>query len=299
MNSTRKQRRRQVFPPRTARATLEGLTEEKSLVKCSDPLVEAFKGVGYNILLWPRQDFGPLLLLRSDGRKVLRELNQMAIELPSAQEVELPVVRKGERIADVDLRRTRELRGKAAVDALTPLLTAIGTAPQVAGEYGGQDGTTIVLRKAEKDSVQVGDLAFYLQKGVLPRSELVRALAAKGELYAVTAVLRSSMLTTETSRQTAVRVQASAPAGGPVTVTGGAAIGGADRRLVTFQGPESLTFGFQAVQLLFAHDVWSLADATGRIAFAAPPKSPAEANLLIVDDDLVDLGHPAAQGVAP
>jgi len=258
------------------------------MVRCSDPLIDAFKGVGYNVLLWPRQDFAPLLLLRSDGRKALRELNQLAIELPSTAGAALPVVREGERIADVNIRRTRQLRGKVAVDALTPLLSALGASPQVASEYAGQGGATIVLQKAERDSLQVGDLAFYLQKGVRPRTDLVRTLAEQGELYAVTVVLRSSVLVTETSRQTAMRIEGSVPTGGPVTVTVGAAVGGEDRRLVTFQGPESLTFGFQAVQLLFRDNAWSLADAEGRFAFAAPPRSTEEANLLILDEDLVE-----------
>jgi hypothetical protein len=262
------------------------------MVRCSDPLVDAFKGVGYNVLLWPRQDFAPLLLLRSDGRKVLRELNQLAIELPSAGEAKLPAVREDERVADVNIRRTRQLRGKVAVDALTPLLSALGAPLQVASEYAGEGGATIVLQKVVRDSILVGDLAFYLQQGVRPRTELVRTLAETGALYAVTVVLRSSALITETSRQTAIRVEGSVPTGGPVTVTVGAAAGGEDRRLVTFQGPESLTFGFQAVQLLLRDNVWSLAYAEGNPAYAVPPRSSEEANLLILDDDLVELEGP-------
>ena len=263
------------------------------MVSCSDPLIDAFKGVGYNMLLWPRQDFAPLLLLRSDGRKKLSVFNQLAIELPSTGGAGLPVVREGERVADVNIRRTRQLRGKIAVDALTPLLSALGAPSQVASEYVSQGGATIVLQKAERDSIQVGELAFYLKKGVRPRTEMVRTLAVSGELYAVTVVLRSSALSTETSQQTAIRVKGSVPTGGPVTVTVGAASSGEDRRLVTFQGPESLTFAFQAVQLLLRDNAWFLPEAEGRVAYAVPPRSTEEANLLILDDDLVELESPS------
>ena len=262
------------------------------MVRCSDPLVDAFKGVGYNVLLLPRQDFTPLLLLHSDGRKALRELNQLTNELPSTGGVELPTIREGERVADVNIRRTRQLSGKVAVNALTPLLSALGAPPQVASEYAGQDGATIVLQKAERNSIQVGDLAFYLQQGVRPRTEWVCTLAERGELYVVTTVLRSRVLVTETSQQTAMRVEGTVPTGGPVTVTVGAAAGGEDQRLVTFQGPNALTFGFQAVQVLLRDNVWSLADAEGRFAYATPPRSTEEANLLILDDDLVEFEGP-------
>ncbi|HKE73638.1 MAG TPA: hypothetical protein VKB57_08490 [Acidimicrobiales bacterium] len=254
---------------------------------CSDPVVEALKDAGYNVLAVPREDFAPLLLLRSDGRRTLRPIGPLGREL--ASDGPLPPVRAGERASDLTVTRSRRLRGSLGVEVLGRLLRAVGAAPAAAVELSRESGTSIVLTGVTRDSIGEGDLAAYLEHDVLARTERTRRLAEDDQLYVVTAVLRSRALCVETSRAVAARVTASVPAAPGVAPSVEAAGGAEGATRLTYEGELALPFGFQAVQLFHRDGRWSnFTDAYGKMSKSATPRGEVVQRLLILDDDLVE-----------
>jgi len=254
---------------------------------CSDPMVEALKDAGFNVLAVPREDFSPLQLLRSDGRRTLRPLGSLATELESSGS--LPAVRIGERASDLTTTTSRRLSGSLGIEVLGRLLQAIGASPTVAVELSREGGTSVVLTGVTRDSVAEGDLAAYLEHDVKPRTERTRQLAERRQLFVVTAVLRSRVLRVETNRRVAARIEASAPVAPGITpkieVSGDAE----GTTTLTYEGKVALPFGFQAVQLSHREGRWSnFTDADGRMSYAAPGSPDAVRRLLILDADLVD-----------
>ena len=90
-------------------------------------------------------------MLRSDGRKTLRPVGSLALEL--ASDTPLPVVYTGERVSDLTVTRSRRLRGKLGFEVLGAVLQAMGSTPTVATELSREDGATIVLTGVTRDSV--------------------------------------------------------------------------------------------------------------------------------------------------
>ena len=254
---------------------------------CRDPMVEALKDAGYNVLAVPREDFAPLLLLRSDGRRTLRPLGPLARELVS--DGPLPAVRAGERASDLTVTRSRRLRGSLGVEVLGRLLQSVGAAPAAAVELSRESGTSVVLTGVTRDSVGEGDLAAYLEHEVRARTERTGRLAEDRQLFVVTAVLRSRVLCVETSRAAAARITASVPVAPGVAPTVELAGGSEGTTRLTYEGEVALPFGFQAVQLSHRDGRWSnFTDAYGRMSKAAAGRGEAVQRLLILDDDLVE-----------
>lgn len=254
---------------------------------CTDPMVEALKDAGYNVLAVPREDFAPLRLLRSDGRRTLRPLGSLVDEL--ASNGPMPAVRIGERASDLTITRSRRLTGSLGIEILGRLLQAIGASPTVAADFSRDGGTSVILTGVTRDSVAEGDLAAYLEHGVRPRTEWTRQLADDRNLFVVTAVLRSRVLRVETSRKVAASIEASVPVTPGIAPKIDVSSGSEGTTTLTYEGETALPFGFQAVQLSHRDERWSdFTDADGRISYATQSAGTAVRRLLILEDDLVE-----------
>jgi len=258
------------------------------MVICTDPLVKAYKDEGFNLLRVPRADFSPLLLLYSDGRSGLAPLGRLPTELPGTGRV--PRVSRNEPMADISRNRTSRLHISVGTEVIASLLTAAGIpgAPTVAAELTREDRVAIVLKNVTRDSIQVGDLADYVESGLSPRTGHVRSLGERGKLYVVTTVARSDSIQIETATSTAARVKAAASAGPftPDVELPGSASG---RATVTYPSKDVLTFGFRAIQLASRDGRWGVySDVHGKIAYALPPHQ-RRPRLLVLDADLADV----------
>jgi hypothetical protein len=269
------------------------------MVACNDPLVEAYKDVGFNLLRLPRADFVPLLLLNSDGRRELVSWGRLSAELPGSKPV--PRVSRNARMADVSVNRTRGLSASVTARLVGPLLGAVGIpdAPEVAADLTRDGSIAIVLRDVTRDSIDVGDLAAYVEAGLSPRTDHVRSLGERGELYVVTAVARSDTLRIEIGTSAAARVKAKASATPgvitPVVEPAGSVNSSA---AAVYTSRHVLTFGFRAVQLSCRDGRWGIySDVHGKIAHALPPHQ-RRPRLLILDADLADV-EPADAGTRP
>jgi hypothetical protein len=253
---------------------------------CDDPLVRAFRRLGYNVLRIPSASFPPLLLLESDGSRQTRPIGPLEDELPAPSGPPIPEVRRDDAAPDIAVRSTRRLGGELGVEVLQPILALMG-APAIAGALSGTRKLSIVLRDVRRDWVQPGSLARYLESGSRPASKHVRKATEDSRLFVVTSVLKSTSLAILVDRNVAQTIQAQGGAPGiPLNVDVGQSRESADTSVVVFTGQTPLTFAFQAVRLVYEDGVYSdYASAHGLSGYAwSMDAGPAEGMLLLNDD---------------
>lgn len=258
-------------------------------MRCTDPLVKAFKRLGYNVIKLPSTEFRSLLLVESDGRHAVRGYGPLERSLPGS--TPLPVVHLDDPAPAIDVRTTNELQGKAAADFLGPVLAAMGASPVVSLSLGTARSTRISLRDTRRDWVSMDELATYLEAANTPATNHLRNVALRNELFVVTAILKSDEFTVLTDRSVAETIGASVPITGPVSVSMEASGKQAKFTSVHFKGAESLAFAFQAVQLLYEDGQYvDYCTAHGLSGFALEGSltRPVE-GMLLVDDDLVEV----------
>jgi hypothetical protein len=253
-----------------------------------DPLVDALKDRGLNVLRLPRADFGPLMLLRSDGRRKLRTVGPLGGELVSNSACPLPAVRTDEPVMDLEVTRTRKLGGSLAAELLGGIFKALDLSPELSLEYERGTSATIELLDVHRDSCLEGDVAAYLEKGVHPRTSYVAGIAEADELYLVTGVLKSGAFATKVSSTVAAGVSAKVPVGGAVTVSVSANGETGEESVVSFKNSRRLVIAFEAIRLWFEDGRFTtLASAVGHSAYAVPPALVAAPRRLVLRDDLV------------
>jgi hypothetical protein len=256
---------------------------------CDDPLVLAFRRIGYNVVRFPSLSYRPLLLLESDGRRAARSVGPLETELASTGPP--PSISTAQPAPDIEIQTTRKLSGKLALDVLRPLLAAIGANATASASVTETSAASVSLQAVTRDSVAPGDLARYLEGDVRARSSHVEDAAASGRLYVVTGVLRSAALSLRLDAAVARQAQVSVSPGDALQVTVGPE-DSTDRSCeLTFVGPQALAFAFQAVKLVYEHGIYmdfetahGLSGFELRSAGDGPPEG-----ALMMDDGLVEL----------
>ena len=260
-------------------------------MRCDDPLVRALRGFGYNLVRLPSARFAPLVLLESDGRQSTTVVGPVDRELPALDAAERPGLHLDNPAPDLTIQTTRRFSGKVAANLLQPLLAALGAGAGIAATLSRSREMSIVLQDVRRDWVDVGDIARYLESGAGSGSRHVAAAAARGQLYVVTAVLKTAVLTTRVESSAAHGVEAQATVGGPVGVSVAPSTDRADEAVVSVTGATPLAFAFQAVRLLYEDGVYTdFVTARGLTGYALPSGSggPAE-GMLAIDDDLAEV----------
>lgn len=259
---------------------------------CDDPLVQAFRRIGYNVVRYPSLSYRPLLVLESDGRRAVRLIGPLETELAST--AALPPISTGQPAPDIGIQSTRILSGKLALDALQPLLSAIGANATASAAVTETSAASVSLRGVTRDSVATGDLARYLEGDVRAGSSHVEEAAARGELYVVTGVLRSATLSIRLDTTAARQAQISVSPNDALTVAVGPEHAIDRSSELSFVGPQTLAFAFQAVKLVYEHGLYlDFETARGLSGFElrSDDDGPAEGTLMI-DDGLVELDAP-------
>jgi hypothetical protein len=257
---------------------------------CDDPLVRAFRRLGYNVLLAPSANFAPLLVLESDGHRRVAPIGPLKHELPAPADHPLPTVHQNDAAPNITVTRTRRLDGKLGVDALARLLAPLGV-PGVAGALSRASGLEIVLKDVRRDWSSSGDVARYLESGAQAGSEHVRNATADSRLFVVTSILKSASLSTIVTRKVAESIEAEAGVpGSPVDISLEETAASSHSTVVTFTGQSALSFAFQAVRLIYEDGVYTdYASAHGMSGYALEAESGAAEGMLLLDDDLIEL----------
>lgn len=250
-----------------------------------DPLVDAFKDYGLNILRLPRADFAALDVLESDGRRRMRTIGALREDLPPLSGQTLPRVSAAEPVADIDLTRTRKLSGKIAAGFLGPILTALGLSPELSLELSRSTKVQIRLGDLTAESVRASDLADYLEKGVRARNDFVAGSLRRDGLYVVTRVVKSSAFSTSVDAAIATGIKAKVPGVGPVDVSLSADPESSTSKVVSFDGHRSLVMAFEAYRVFYDPRGITIKAVSGKSAYALPQDGRPER--LILEEDLV------------
>lgn len=258
---------------------------------CDDPLVRAFRRYGYNVIGLPSPRFTPLLVLESDGRRSARPIGPLERELAAAGSIAPPPITRDEPAPDLEVKATRRLAPRVALDFLAPVLEVIGVGSGVTAALSRSRSIEIAVRNPTKDRVEVGDLARYLESEIRPGSRHVQRAAEAGHLYVVTSVLKSTSVAVTTARAAAQEARAAASVAAAASVEVEAASGREEDATVTFTGPEPLGFAFQAVRIVYEDGEYTdFLTANGLIGFALPgEQTRPQEGMLLVDEDLVDI----------
>jgi hypothetical protein len=261
---------------------------------CSDPLIRAFKGYGYNVVRLPSMQFTPLLLLESDGRRTAHAIGPIDRNLPAHSACALPTVHRDGQAPDLDVKTTNQVRGRIAAGFLGPVLAAMGADANAAVTLASARSVVIALRDVRRDWVELGEVAEYLESGTGPGSIHVREAARRGGLFVVTAVLKSKDFSVSVDRSVAEQVRASVPAAGPVTTSIEETVEQTESSVVSFRGRLPLSFAFQAVKLLYEDGQYvDFMTAKGLSGFALAASAPGMVEgMLGLEDDLVEIDGP-------
>jgi hypothetical protein len=259
---------------------------------CDDPVVQAFRGLGYNVVKYPSTTYEPLLLLESDGRRAVSVVGPLVAELGTDDAP--PRIFTGEPAPDIGLKSTRKFSGKVAADVLQPLLAALGVGATLSATVTRTTSASVSLRGVTRDRIIMGDLARHLEGDIQPGSRHVEEVAARGRLFVVTSVLRSATLSTVVDASVVREVGLSATLPGAVNVS--VAPVGSDEGscMLSFIGPVALAFAFQAVRLVYdAGEYMDFATARGLSGYELPATDGDLAEgLMLLDDPLVEFAAP-------
>jgi hypothetical protein len=260
---------------------------------CSDPLVRAFKGYGYNVVRLPSRRFTPLLLLESDGRRKTQAIGPLERNLPAPPGTETPAVHRDDPAPDLKVKTTRRVSGHIAGSFLRPVLAAMGVDFKASATLATARSVVIALHKVRRDWVALGEVAEYLESGTGQATNHVRAAAGRGALFVVTAVLKSDEFSVGVDQSVAEQVEASVPVGGPVTISVRPQAEQADASEVSFTGRHPLAFAFQAVKLIYSDGQYvDFATANGLSGYALPATASGfTEGMLEIDDDLVEVAE--------
>jgi hypothetical protein len=260
-------------------------------MRCNDPLVRSFRDYGYNVIRLPSASFTPLLLLESDGRRVLRSIGPLETELPSTAGRPLPDVRTNVPVADLTVTSSKRFAGKVVADFLAPLLAAMGGGVGLSAGLSRGSDLVVSLREVYRDSVAPGEVTRYLEAGIGAASEHARRAADSNQLWLATAILKSATFDVTMGRDLAQGFKAGAPElAGAVDLHLEADTAQAGRSVVSFTGPRQLAFAFQAVKLLYEDGEYvDYQSGTGLVGYELPgDEGYAVPGQLLLDDDLVE-----------
>jgi hypothetical protein len=210
------------------------------------------KAQGYCAVRVPRSDVRPLQVLAENGRDLdrLGELDALLV----APAGSLPSMRRDVRAASVAGRRSGDLRLGIGLSVLQTIISAMGGST-LGLEAAHHTARTLAFEFTDvlADSVDIiGVDQFLASADVNPQSRHVASMLDADQLYVVTATLKSQRIAVTTKGDGGVGVELAVPAiqqvvGASVKVSHTASISSA----VTYEGPEPLVFGFQAIRLSY------------------------------------------------
>lgn len=223
-------------------------------MKCSDPLLNYLKGLGYNTVLFPRADIHPLQIAEKDG-KYLNQCGPLADIFIADKSAPLPLIAPDiEAPSKVTGRRTGALKIGFGLDLMQNILTAMGlTSLNILTKYEQADTLTYTFHDVTADAVDTTKLDPFLGAARINRnSRHFRKLIESDEAYVIVRTIKSKKFSVEAKKSDKTGLELSIPEikgllGGKIDVSGQAT----NSTNISYEGPTPLVFGFHAVQLVY------------------------------------------------
>jgi len=225
-----------------------------------DPFLNMLKDISYLPLRLPRADVMPLQLISIDGKKfsLLGDLE----EAMNAGAAKLPPLKKDIATAgQIQGTKSSTVKASIGLDILGNILGAL-TGSKLDVSAGFQNAATLTFEFADVtvSTVSIILLDKYLNVATIDdTAKQIKQMMQGGQVGVTTAVARSKKYLVSAQNDKGVDIKADVPvikeiASGSLTVNATST----KQTKISFEGPEAVTFGVQAVQLMY--------DAQGKIS---------------------------------
>jgi hypothetical protein len=238
---------------------------------CKDPSITFLNQYGYNVVKLPRAGIDPLLVLGRD-----RSLEPLgALDTVWKAPASAPSPGKPTRAVNIDGQKTEKLDLSIGLKMLSNALAAFGaTTPSLDVSYKNVRKVQFTLTNVWSVSVAPFVVGEYLASGDLNLSNPVVERFFGNDsstAYIITEVLKSDTISVTASGSQSTAVDVDIPAiSGIAGVTPKVEVHSDKAGTLTFKGKEMLTFGFKAMEILYADGRWAVMGTkpSGKMAFA-------------------------------
>jgi len=222
-------------------------------------LVSVLKDRGYLIVRLPRGDIAPLLLIRKGDDGNFERVGQLADGFVPGEDIAVPAVRSDIPVADLDGKRTSDLEVGADVDLIGSLVGALGGSDiGLEAQYRQGSKFSLSIHNVREDAVDPLDIDQYLVDAkVHPKTRAFAQWVEDDKIYVIISILKSDQFVTEATKEDGQALKLEVPViqnivGGEVAVQRSAS----SESVLTYKGKVPVTFGFQAVQLIFRDQLY-------------------------------------------
>lgn len=237
---------------------------------CKDPALTYLNKYGYNVVKLPRTGIDPLLVLGRDT--ALNPIGQLETVWKAPTPPPAPGAPK--KAVNIEGQKSDKLDLSIGLKLLANALAAFGaTTPSLDFAYRKARKVQFTFTNTTSVGIDPFVVGEYLATGDLNmRNPFVARYFDNDDstAYIVTEVLKSDtvIVTATDSKETGVTLDVPAISnvvGANVKVTGG----GDSSGTLTYKGPEAVTFGFRAFELVYVNGRWSVqgVKADGGMAF--------------------------------
>lgn len=229
---------------------------------CRDLRINFLSALGYNVVRYPRSRIMPLdVIVMNDGDPIWLGPIDRVWRPKDEPDVPIPEVGEPEVAADISGKSTRTLRLQLGLDILGDVLAAMGAPiPGLKAKYEKADGVRFSFCDVElrgSDPLAVGN---YLARGELDQANpfVTRFFDdEQSQLYLLTQVLRSRAFSVVTVDSEDSEIAIEVPVvpellKASLTVSAPSS----EATSITYEGTQTLTFGFVAVELRYRDGNW-------------------------------------------
>jgi hypothetical protein len=221
-----------------------------------DPILNLLKDINFLPLRLPRADVQPLQLLNMKG-KMFTLLGDLS-EAMDAGNAALPPIKKDITTAgQIQGTKSSTVKAGIGVNILGNILGALtGNKLDVSAGFRNASSLTFEFADVTVSTVSIISLDKFLNLATIDGSaKEIKKLLQAGKAAVTTAVARSKKYIVSAQNEKGADITADVPvikgiAGGNLNVT----TSGSKGQKVVFEGPEPITFGFQAALLKFDGD---------------------------------------------
>lgn len=226
---------------------------------CNDPALTFLNKFGYNVVKMPRAGIDPLLVLGRD--KALNPIGPLSTVWRAEQAP--PAPGPPQAATSVEGQKSEKLDLSIGLKLLANALAAFGaTTPSLEFAYSRARKVQFTFTNVKSVSIDPFTLGDYLASGDLNlQNPFVSRYFDDDDTnaYIVTEVLKSDTVTVTATDSNEVGVKLDVPAisnvvGASVKISGG----GDSSGTLSYTGPDAVTFGFRAFEIIYADGRWSV-----------------------------------------
>jgi len=259
---------------------------------CKDPALTFLNRFGYNVVKLPRTGIEPLLVLGRD--KALEPIGTISTvwSAPNAP----PVPWSPRAATSIEGQKSDKLDLSIGLKILSNALAAFGaTTPSLEFAYTRARKVQFTFSNVQSVGIEPFTVGEYLASGDLNLKNPFVSRYFDGDdtrTYIVTEVLKSDTVTVTATDSNEKAIAVDVPA---ISAVVGANVkiktGGDSSATLSYQGPEAVTFGFKAFEIVYVNGRWSVKGVkpSGDLAFFLDDEDRAEVGELFNAGGLVRL----------